>query len=59
MTDDDYNVCPATTDGKHKPKPADVHDRDMPPGYFTVECAACHQTTGYPFALASEDIEWN
>jgi rRNA maturation protein Nop10 len=55
--DHDYSVCPDSLDGKHDPKPADVHDREMPDGYFTIECSQCGQTTGYPMP-AAEDITW-
>ena len=57
MTEHDYNVCPDTTDGVHVPRPAEMSDREMPPGYFTVECAACGQTTGYPVPDPDE-LDW-
>jgi len=52
----DYGWC-KERDAEHDPVPAPVHDKDMPPGYFTIECAACHQTTGYPMP-DPEDIDW-
>lgn len=55
---DDYSRCDETEDHKHVPVPAAVHDAEMPEGYFTVECEACHQTTGYPMPDA-EDITWD
>ena len=62
QTEHDYNLCPENTggpgeNGTHEPRAAYVSDRDMPPGYFTVECSRCHQTTGYPLP-DPQDIEW-
>lgn len=55
----DYNRCDNTADGKHVPVPAAIHDREMPKGYFTVECRECGQTTGYPMPKNADEIEWD
>lgn len=54
----DYAVCPESEDGKHVPQVPAANDRDMPAGYFTVECARCYQTTGYPMPDPA-DIDWS
>jgi hypothetical protein len=56
-TEHDYNICPESENGRHEPRAALVSDRDMPAGYFTVECARCGQTTGYRMPDPQE-IEW-
>lgn len=56
--DHDFSVCPVATDGKHSPSPATVHDREMPAGYLTIECALCGQTTGYPMP-EPEEVTWD
>ncbi len=56
MTERDYAYC-VERDAEHDPVPAAVHDPEMPPGYFTIQCKACGQTTGYPMP-DPEDIDW-
>lgn len=55
--DHDYAVCPETTDGTHEPRIALMQDSEMPEGYVTFECSACHQTTGV-YVGVPEDIDW-
>lgn len=52
----EYEYC-VERDAEHDPIPAAAHDREMPEGYLTIECAACGQTTGYPMPRP-EDIDW-
>lgn len=54
----DYEVCPER-DAEHDPVIALMQDPEMPKGYVTVECAACHQTTGVAFTMPDPlDIDW-
>jgi hypothetical protein len=54
----EYDWC-AERDAEHDPRIALMQDPEMPPGYVTIECAACHQTTGVAFDMpAAEDIDW-
>lgn len=55
----DWNLCPER-DAEHDPVIAFIQDPEMPKGYVTIECAACHQTTGVPFAMPDPlDIDWS
>lgn len=55
MSERDYSICAETDDGKHRPR--DGYDPEMPPGYATIECSACGQTTGIKIP-SYDDIEW-
>lgn len=55
--DRDWSVCPEHELGLHNPRPAPIHDREMPDGYFTIQCVNCGQTTGWPMPNPDE-IDW-
>lgn len=54
----DYNYC-MERDAEHDPALALWQDAEMPTGYVTIECRACHQTTGIVFTMPDPlDIDW-
>jgi hypothetical protein len=55
----DYNVCPSNADGRHGPIVHNFEDYDIDPGYVSVRCEACGESTGHPIAAFADDLEWN
>lgn len=56
MNEHDWARCPDNDDGRHRPVQG-PYDPELNPGFLSVECDGCGQTTGVPIPPL-DSIDW-